>query len=245
MDANEYANLDRVEETHWYYAGKRELVGWWIKKVRPPKETDVLLDCGAGTGRFAKEMEEYCKVIVLDDHEAALRLLKRRFPPERILSLAGDRIPLPDCTLDYITALDVLEHVPNDAAVVRGFHRLLKPNGIVVATVPADMSLWSRWDEGLHHYRRYHRAQLRALFSQPEWEILYINYTNVFVYPLVWVVRKWKDRFPGCQNAVRPEDKEPAAWINRLLRWQLVRLARVRFPMPFGVSLVLVARKRE
>lgn len=246
MNAEEYANLDRVEGEHWYYSGKRQMVREWLARVRPLQTTDVLLDCGAGTGRFAQEMETHCRVLVLDDHEESLRLLRTRFRPEQILSLSGDTVPLPDRSLEYVTALDVLEHVPDDAAVVRGFHRLLKPGGLAAVTVPASMALWSDWDVGLHHYRRYHRAQLRALFPGDAWEIIYVNYTNVVVYPAVWLVRKWRAWHPQqpVEAATRPEDKLPPRWLNSLLRSVFVGLARWRLPFPFGVSLLLVARRR-
>ncbi len=242
MNAEEYANLEQVERTHWYYAGKRELVRGWIERVRAPAQGDLLLDCGAGTGIFAKEMEARCRVLVLDDHEEALRILRTRFRSEQILSLAGDRVPLPDGSLDYVTALDVLEHVPDDSAVVRGFYRLLKPGGLAVITVPASMALWSDWDVGLHHYRRYARPQLRALFPDKEWDVVHVNYTNVVVYPAVWLLRKWRKWFPSAQR--RAEDREPAAWLNGLLKGVFVGCGRMRVPFPFGVSLLLVARRR-
>lgn len=248
MDAAEYANIAALETEHWYYSGKRRFVRDWILRVRPPGTSNVLLDCGAGTGLFAEEMARFCRVFVLDDHEEALRILRTRFKPEQILSLAGDRVPLPDASLDYVTALDVLEHVPDDAAVVRGFHRLLKPGGIAVITVPASMALWSDWDVALHHFRRYDRRQLRALFPAGDWEVLHANYTNVLVYPAVWGVRKWRAWRNGAggrpANAARTEDRIPARPINALLRAQFVQLAQWRVPFPFGVSLVLVARRR-
>jgi SAM-dependent methyltransferase len=246
MNAAEYANLDQVEGEHWYYSGKRQFVREWLGRVRPLQPTDTLLDCGAGTGRFGQEMEAQCRVLVLDDHEESLRLLRTRFKPEQILSLSGDTVPLPDASLEYVTALDVLEHVPDDAAVVRGFHRLLKPGGIAAVTVPASMALWSDWDVGLHHYRRYHRGQLRTLFPAEGWEILYVNYTNVVVYPAVWLVRKWRALRPGkpVTAAERTEDRLPPRWLNSLLRSIFVGMARWRVPFPFGVSLLLVARRR-
>ncbi|MEO6246692.1 MAG: class I SAM-dependent methyltransferase [Opitutaceae bacterium] len=249
MDAAEYANLAALEGEHWYYSGKRRFVRDWIRRVRAPAPGDLLLDCGAGTGLFAEEMARDCRVMVLDDHEEALRILRTRFKPEQILSLAGDRVPLPDSSLEYVTALDVLEHVPGDRAVVKGFHRLLKPGGLAVVTVPASMALWSDWDVALHHFRRYHRAQLRALFPGDDWEIIHANYTNVLVYPLVWAARKWRAwREAGKKSAgsggARSEDQIPIAPLNAFLRAQFVWLAKCRVPFPFGVSLVLVARRR-
>jgi SAM-dependent methyltransferase len=248
MDAAEYTNIAALEAGHWYYSGKRRFVRDWIQRVRPPRKDDVLLDCGAGTGLFAQEMETLCRVMVLDDHEEALKLLRQRFQPQQILSLAGDQVPLPDGSLEYVTALDVLEHVPDDAAVVRGFHRLLKPGGLAVVTVPASMALWSDWDVTLHHFRRYDRPQLRGLFSADQWDVVHVNYTNVLVYPAVWSVRKWRGwqagKKPGTTSVERTEDHIPAAPVNAFLRAQFVQLARWRIPFPFGVSLLLVALRR-
>ena len=248
MNSSEYANLERIEEHHCYYAGKRELVRGWIQQARPLHKSDRLLDCGAGTGRFAAEMSAHCDVWVLDDHEDALNLLRKRFRAERILSLAGDQVPLPAGSLEVVTALDVLEHTPDDAAVVRGFARLLVPGGLAVVTVPAGMALWSDWDVGLHHFRRYDRAGLRSLFPPADWEVVFVNYTNVAAYPAVWMLRRWRKWFPAkpgaSATAERAEDKVPAAWLNRILRQVFVGMAFWRMPMPFGVSLILVARRR-
>jgi SAM-dependent methyltransferase len=247
MNTEEYANIERLERDHWYYAGKRQMVREWLERVRPPKKSDVLLDCGAGTGFFAQEMERQCRVLVLDTHEESLRRLRQRFGAEQVLTLKDNEVPLPAGSLDYVTALDVLEHVPDDKAVVTGFKRLLKPGGLAIVTVPVGMELWSDWDRVLQHYRRYERRQLCNLFRDDDWEIVHVNHTNVLVYPAVWLVRKWRalrEKLGLPPPLKRSEDQVPPPWLNGLLRGLFVGMARWRVPLPFGVSLLLVARRR-
>lgn len=243
MNPAEYANLERVEQAHWYYAGKRELVRRWFGRFGRPRPEDTLLDCGAGTGRFAEEMAAACRVLVLDDHAESLALLRKRFPADRVLGLAPTGIPLPDRSVDLLTALDVLEHIEADGAALADMHRVLRPGGLMIATVPAGMELWSEWDVSLHHHRRYSRRTLRALFAGADWEVLHLNYTNVAVYPAVWLVRRWQQAFPARAGA-RAEDQVPAAWLNRLLRRVFVATGLSRIPFPRGVSLIVVARRR-
>lgn len=244
MNADEYSNLGRVERVHWYYAGKRELVGRWIGRTGGLTRESVLLDCGAGTGLFAESMRGTCRVRVLDDHAESLAILRTRFAPEEIIEGSATSIPLPAAAVDCVTVLDVLEHVADDRGAAREIQRVLRPGGQVVVTVPALMSLWGYWDVALHHHRRYTLPELQALFPAGDWEIVHLNYTNVAAYPLVWLVRRWQRwRDPGATSRI--EDRVPPAWLNRVLQGLFVRLGLVRgVRFPFGVSLLLVARKR-
>lgn len=254
METHEYENLGRVEADHWYYAGKREFVAHWLQRAGHPAGGD-LLDFGAGTGRFAATVGAPWRVYALDAQPESLEFLRKRFPAERVLEPAanGGGIPLGDASLDAITSLDVLEHLRDDAASVAEFRRTLKPGGIAVVTVPASMKLWSDWDVSLQHFRRYDRAQLGALFRDG-WKIECLQYTNVAAFPAVWWVRRRERRraatvAPGSAVKIeagggRLEDKLPPRWLNALLKFLFVFPAkRTWVPAPFGVSLLLVARK--
>ena len=153
MNVPEYANLEKVERNHWYYAGKRDIVRHWINRCRPLGLSDILLDYGAGTGLFASEWLGQCQVRVFDSYPQSQEILRRRFPAECVLTnIASAAL---EGKVACVTALDVLEHLEDDARAVREFHRVLQPGGIAVITVPADMRLWSDWDESLLHFRRY------------------------------------------------------------------------------------------
>jgi SAM-dependent methyltransferase len=247
MDPNEYENLARIENGHWFYVGKRDIVRHWIQRVHPLRPDHLLADCGAGTGTFASEMAAHCRVVALDDHEESLNLARKKLGAERVKQGACTHLPLPDQSVDVLTALDVIEHVEHDRSAMEEFSRVVKPGGIVVITVPALMMLWSDWDVTLHHFRRYTRRSLLEIVSPDVFQLIHCNYVNVAVLPLVLLVRKWralKTRFGGKIQS-RSEDAIPPGWINGLLRWVFVKLAcqsLVRFPG--GVGLLAVLRRK-
>lgn len=241
MNPEEYSNLSRVEKAHWYYAGKRQLVRGWIDRCNPGKRRLRILDCGAGTGCFAEELAKVHEVHVLDDHEESLRILRTKFPAAQVHCLeAAGRLPFEDASFDVITALDVLEHIEHDDAALAEMHRVLRPGGVMVATVPASMRLWSDWDVSLHHFRRYDRRMLAALFAkQGHWQTIWLNYTNFAIFPAAWLVR----RCSAFRSKQRHEDSIPPAWINSMLQWIFVAQGMTRLRVPFGVSLICISRK--
>jgi SAM-dependent methyltransferase len=246
MNPEEYNNLARVEERHWFYAGKREIVRHWIQRFHPLKPADRLADCGAGTGIFAGEMRAACKVTAVDDFEESLKLLEARLGKDAVLKGSCTALPLADNSVDVLTALDVIEHVQDDRASMTEFLRVLRPGGIAVVTVPALMSLWSDWDVTLRHHRRYHARTLRETIPA-QFDILHLNYINVAVLPAVFFVRKFrafKQRL-GFKTTARSEDQVPPDWLNLFLQWQFVWLAcQPALHFPAGVGLLAVLRKK-
>jgi hypothetical protein len=118
-----------------------------------------------------------------------------------------------------------------------------RPGGLVVLTVPALRWLWSDWDVTLHHRRRYHRADLLALVSQPEVEVLHCAYINSAALLPIVLVRLWRRFFPPRPGAERAEDRLPSRPVNALLYHAFVRPACWRwFRPPAGGSLLAVLR---
>jgi SAM-dependent methyltransferase len=82
--------------------------------------------------------------------------------------LCGDitRLPYRDKSFDFISALDVLEHVKNDDLAISEISRILKKNGITIITVPHRMKYYTYQDKIIGHYRRYEIKQLIRLFEK-------------------------------------------------------------------------------
>ena len=66
---------------------------------------------------------------------------------------------------DLVLALEVLEHIRDDAASLRQWHSWLKPGGHLLLSVPAHSSHWSATDEWAGHFRRYERHELLKLLG--------------------------------------------------------------------------------
>lgn len=72
------------------------------------------------------------------------------------------RSALPTASFECVAAVEVLEHVEEDAAFVREVHRVLKPGGIFFMTTPNGDYVENRNPD---HKRHYTKAQLFSLLS--------------------------------------------------------------------------------
>ena len=84
----------------------------------------------------------------------------------RVVASAAEPLPFADGSFDVVCALDILEHLDDDAAAARELERVCKPGGHVIAFVPAFQLLWGYNDEYSHHKRRYVKAELSSLLAR-------------------------------------------------------------------------------
>jgi len=79
---------------------------------------------------------------------------------------SADALPFPDDRFDLICAFEIVEHVPNDRAVLLEARRVLRDGQRFVFSVPLHMAYWSRHDELAGHVRRYDPAELASLLVE-------------------------------------------------------------------------------
>ncbi|MEI7435382.1 MAG: class I SAM-dependent methyltransferase [bacterium] len=243
MNSAEYSKLRQIDERHWFYSGKRDIVRYWINRFIQLTPDDLLIDAGMGSGTWAVEMASRCRILAIDDHDESLAIAGPRVEAAGGQVLKSDlhTVHLPSASATVVTLMDVIEHVKDDAGALREMIRLTRPGGIIVVTVPALPWMWSDWDEAVHHHRRYTKSTLLQTVRQPGVRVLRCAYYNTILLPPIALVRWCRRLRPAREELARSEDYIPSVFINRVCYELLVRPACCRFcPAPVGLSLLAV-----
>ena len=233
------AMLDQ-DEHHWWYRGRRLIVGAELARLRLGDEAEIL-DAGCGSGRMLEDLVEYGTVSGLElDPDTAEFAASRGCGEVKQGSL--ERLPWDSATFDLITCLDVLEHVPDDRGALAELRRVAKPGGWLLLTVPAYQTLWSLHDAANHHYRRYSRRGLRLVALEAGWRMVRMTSFNSILLPVAAAVRlAQRGRHPD--SSYNPELNLGPAWLNAVLERPLRVEARWLDrggTIPAGLSLLAV-----
>jgi 2-polyprenyl-3-methyl-5-hydroxy-6-metoxy-1,4-benzoquinol methylase len=139
-------------------------------------KTEDILEVGAGTGHTARALLEdgYRNLSIGELHKNGL-LYAKRYGLERLYQFDLRASPFRE-HFDVVALFDVLEHIADDELALNNIHKMLRPGGRVILTVPAHQALWSRIDELSSHHRRYNRRGLASLLQSGGFEILQSRY---------------------------------------------------------------------
>jgi SAM-dependent methyltransferase len=86
---------------------------------------------------------------------------------------------------DLTGAFDVIEHIADDEAVLRGMRAATRAGGGTIIAVPQHPWLWSRADDVAHHQRRYRRGELEAKLIRNGFEVLFSSSFTALLLPLM------------------------------------------------------------
>lgn len=151
-------------------------------------------------------------------------------------------------SLPAVGLFDVLEHVEDDAGMVRWISERLVEDGMLYLTVPAYGWLWSSEDEHAGHYRRYTRGQISGLLAATGFARSFASYFFRPLVPPIFLLRTVPTRIglrtAGGGDRAASEHAPPGGRVlAALLGREARQMARGR-PVPFGSSLLVAARKR-
>ena len=242
MDSLVYNEHIENEETHWWFVSRRAITKHLLNHIKLPKNAKIL-DLGCGSGGNLPVLAGYGEVFGCEMNDTVREHSIKRNIATVAYGKLPDEIPFADQKFDLIAMFDVLEHIKDDRAVLSAVHGRLSSDGILLITVPAFQFLFSRHDKLHHHFRRYSKSELKEIVQTAGFKIERLNYWNFFLFP-VTIFARILDLFVSSDKPAIGS-KIPSAPINKFLT-KLASAERYlvpSVPLPFGVSLILVARK--
>ncbi|MHB8997421.1 MAG: class I SAM-dependent methyltransferase [Armatimonadota bacterium] len=244
MKTRDYQELYDLEESYWWFVGRRLLVRQMVEHYAGPSGLR-LLDAGCGTGGTLSRMAGLGDLHGFDYSEFALAFCRQR---GFSLLASGDLTALPYRTaaFDVVLSCDVLEHVDDDHLGLAEMVRTLRPGGHLVLTLPAHAFLWSEHDEALAHRRRYSASQVREMLEEAGLEVVKLSPVVTVAFLPILLFRLLQRLRPHAADEPKTDLRQLPRPLNNLLigvlrleNWLLRRLN-----LPVGTSLVAVATKR-
>jgi len=140
----------------------------WGRAMRllPPPPGRVL-DCGCAFGFMTARLARKYDVAGIDMDEGYVERARRRVPGADIRQGGASQLPWGDASFDAAVCLDVLEHCPDPEAATAELARVVRPGGVLVASVPHAGLL--AWADSLNVYQRL-LPQADPPTDDPSWE---------------------------------------------------------------------------
>jgi len=232
---------NKVESFHWWFVVRRKLLKSILSSIHVPANS-LTLDIGCGAGSNLKALlSAGLNPIGLDRSIYILSILSKKMEVP-LLNGDSNNLPVRPNSIGLIIAMDILEHLDDDANGLTEFHRALNKGGMLILTVPAFEFLWGIQDKVTGHKRRYVKKEITKKLREAGFEILNAFYFNFFLFfPILF--GRGIIRILGLR--IESENKINSPSINFVLKmiFSLEPYILKYFSFPFGVSIFCIARK--
>lgn len=132
----------------WHRTHDRYMVNL-VEKYAP---SGILVDVGAGSGRFVRAARELGRwtIIATELAEDSVAELQSEGFDARLGNI--DEVGIPDRSVDVVWASHVIEHVPDVEEFLASIRSVLKPGGVLAALLPSEQSLRARLKLSTWHF---------------------------------------------------------------------------------------------
>ncbi|MBI2187804.1 MAG: class I SAM-dependent methyltransferase [Acidobacteria bacterium] len=234
-----------AEATHFWFHGFRAYIRPVIQQIAGGRRDLRILDGGCGTGYNMRVLlAPHGRAFGFDMHVDAMRRARAAGRP--LVRANMEQIPFASGSFDVVTSFDVMQSVHDDRRAMRELARVLKPGGHLVLNVTALDFMGGDHGDVWGELRRYTPTRARRLLAQAGLEPIRISFLFGSLLPLMLAVRVWQRiqrlwRTPhGDEDLIVPSPPINAL-LTALVRGEAALTRRV--PIPFGSSLMIVARK--
>lgn len=240
---------DKNADSSFWVSSRNRLFKSIVYDQMAPTGKTKFLEIGCGTGNFIQQIVEN-KNLEITGSEIYLKGLlyaKKNLPNVDFIQFDVTQGQI-GAEFDLVVAFDVIEHIEDDNAALSNINRMLHKGGGLIITVPQHMFLWSKLDEIVKHKRRYSRRELMTKLQENGFDISYVTSFLFVLFPLMLISRmfdKKDDQLQSDDVALEKRVKFSNAlnWLFDLFMRIDEILIRWGFSLPFGGTLVVVARK--
>ena len=245
--------LVKKQNTYWWNRARRSMGEALLRRYNVPNGARWL-DLGCGTGGNLSIADHFAPhlVVGVDLSALGLQLAQSLLPQSSLVRSDISRgLPFVNGAFDVVTIFNVICHewVKDDGEALCEVARVLRPGGLLLITEPAFPVLAREWDKAVMGVRRYRRRQLVALCRRAGFKTLFASYFTSFGFPILlgmMALKRIKRLISGApvKADAGAENKLLPPALNEMLHAAALMEAKVigaGVPLPFGVTLVLVA----
>jgi len=245
MDAEAYKEMIELQEEHWWFVARRDVIQSFIKMQMPQSSTGKVLEIGCGVGGNVGLLSQSGQYRGIDMHKPAIDYCSEKYPQFEFECTRVEEIPqeFKSNKFDSIYLLDVLEHINDQVAILKSAQNYLTQNGKILVTVPAFKFLWSPHDEFVHHVRRYTKAGLKKVLEDSGYKVERISYFNSILFPLALTQRLGMRLL---NRKLSTHLSTPPAIVNWLFKVIFAQEAWIlkRTNLPVGLSIIAVVSQK-
>jgi SAM-dependent methyltransferase len=231
-------------DSHFWFHGFRRFIAPVLAEVAGGRTDLRIVDCGCGVGQNLPLLARHGRTVGLELEPHAAAAGREFGMPIACADIT--RIPFPTDAFDLAVSFDVLQVLEPDVAAVREMARIVRPGGRVVLSVAAFDVLSGDHSEIWKEHRRYTPRTARELVQSAGLTVERVSFAFASLFPLMLAVRATQRLVRPFRDGPSHSDMDvPWAPVNAVLMLMLdgeAALSRV-MPMPFGTSLIVVARK--
>jgi len=172
-----FLTLRTMDRDHFWFAGKHRLTRNFLRGEFEPS-VGVALDLGCGPGLQLRTWRGYAQKVIGVDIHATDVPVENIGDGVSVLVADVTKLPMDNCSIDAIFAMDIVEHVPDDLMLAECM-RVLRPDGVMIINVPAFQWLWSFRDVEAGHMRRYTKRGLRELVQRAGFTVSRVTFYQI------------------------------------------------------------------
>ena len=245
MDAEAYKEMIELQEEHWWFVARRDVIQSFIKMQMPQSSTNKVLEIGCGVGGNVGLLSQSGHYRGIDMHKPAIDYCSEKYPQFEFECTRVEEISqeFNSNKFDSIYLLDVLEHIDDQVAILKSAQNYLTQSGKILVTVPAFEFLWSPHDEFVHHVRRYTKAGLKRVLVDAGYKVERISYFNSILFPLALTQRLGMRLL---NRKLSTHLSTPPAIVNWLFKVIFAQEAWIlkRTNLPVGLSIIAVVSQK-